>query len=80
MIKTRLQTLEVHHDSAMLQIIEKEINIALLKKRMLLLGAGKLYTQAYNSIKENKDKIVVIKDILKIVEELIEKEKNAKNL
>ena len=78
-MKTRLQILEADHDSALAQLVENQINTITLSRRILLVKAGKTYDEMQKMINEKVQKTKDITEVIKIIEELIKKEENAKS-
>ena len=78
-MKTRLQILEADHDSALAQLVENQINTITLSRRILLVKVGKTYDEMQKMINEKAQKSKDITEVIKIIEELIEKEENAKS-
>jgi hypothetical protein len=78
-MKTRLQILEADHDSALAQLVENQINTITLSRRILLVKVGKTYDEMQKIINEKAQKTKDITEVIKIIEELIEKEENAKS-
>ncbi len=78
-IKTRLEILEVDHDSATAQLIENEINLIMLERKMKETGPGKEYDEAKNLIIPKKANLERINVVLGIIRELMKaEEKEAK--
>ena len=78
-MKTRLQILEEDHDSALAQLVENQINMITLSRRILLVKVGKTYDEMQKMINEKAQKSKDITEVIKIIEELIKKEENAKS-
>ncbi|MCK5019112.1 MAG: hypothetical protein KAS32_18775 [Candidatus Peribacteraceae bacterium] len=74
-MKTRKEILEAHHDSALAKRLEDEINLTALKQRAKGLKPGTDYDAVQEAINAKESNLEKIDIVLKIVEELIEKEK-----
>jgi len=73
-VKTRLEILEKDYSSALDQLIENEINLISLERRMIATPPGKDYDALQASIVTKKNNIKQIKDIVEVIDELIKKE------
>ena len=73
-VKTRLEILEKDYSSALDQLIENEINLISLERRMIATSPGKDYDALQASIVTKKNNIKQIKDIVEVIDELIKKE------
>lgn len=77
-MKTRLDILELDHDSALTQKIENEINVRELTRRSLILKPGEEYTKVIQNIEAKKNLIKALEEVLRIIEEMM-KEENGKS-
>ena len=77
-MKTRLDILELDHDSALTQKIENEINLRDLNNKSLVIKPGEEYNKVIQTIEAKKKLNTALEDVLKIIEEMM-KEENGKN-
>jgi len=74
-LKTKLEILEDDHNSAFGQLIENEINLEMLNRRIKDLKPGKEYDELQALITQKKTNLERIGTILSIVKEMMEAEK-----
>ena len=77
-MKTRLDILELDHDSALTQKIENEINVRELTKRSLIMKPGEDYNKTEQTIQSKKNLIKALDEVLSIIEEMMKEENGRK--
>jgi hypothetical protein len=81
MMKTRIEVLEVDHDSALAQLVENEINVKLLKGKEATTPPGEKTDELKKMIDGKLANIDQITKVLAITEEMIKEEaEKCKNL
>jgi len=71
---TRKETLEKHHDSALAQLIEVEINIVHLEKKTAIIKPGDDHDKMMATLSKSKGNKKTISEVLEIIEGLIKLE------
>jgi len=80
-MKTRIEVLEVDHDSALAQLVENEVNVRLLKGKEIITPLGTQFDELKKMIDGKTANIEQIKKVLLIIEEMINEEaKKCKNM
>jgi hypothetical protein len=76
-MKTRLEILESHHDSALAQLVENEINVQSIEQKIITTVPGAEYNEMVKVLSSKKANVEQIKKVLSNIEEMIFKEKKA---
>jgi len=73
-MKTRLEILELDHDSALTQKIENEINLRDLTRKSLILRPGEEYNKVVQAIESKKKLVEALVGVLALIEEMMAEE------
>jgi len=79
-MKSRKQVLISAHDAILGQLVEKEINFISLSRKAIIIKSGKDHVTIQKKLAETKGIMENIKGVLIIIEELIMKEENGKEV
>lgn len=74
-MKTRKEILEIHHDSALAQLVAEEVNIKHLERKTLIIKPGDEYNKIQNMLTTKKSKVKNLGEVINVIEDMLKGEK-----